>query len=156
MAPGGSPRGVLSGKRIHPGTTQRHSQRLAKVRQSGTTAEVEVGKLLRECGLHLRRNVRDLPGRPDLASKKQKLAVFVHGCFWHGHAGCPRAAIPKANGWWWREKMRENRARDIRKSRELRELGYRVVTVWECELRKRSQLLRRLMIIADSTNWKET
>jgi DNA mismatch endonuclease (patch repair protein) len=103
--------------------------------RSGTQPEIEVGRILRAFGLRARRNVRSLPGKPDFASKKLRFAVFVHGCFWHGHAGCAKATTPRSNTWWWKMKIAENRMRDRRKHRELVQLGYRVLTVWECELK---------------------
>ena len=123
---------------------------MARIPRARTGAEREVARLFREAGLRFRYNVRSLPGSPDLANKHRALAVFVHGCFWHGHAGCERATLPKANRWWWRTKVRENRDRDERKTGELRRMGYRVVIVWECEMRKIERLRRRVSVIAEA------
>lgn len=110
-----------------------HSARLAKQAQKGTNPEVVVGKALKELGLVMRRNVASLPGKPDFVNQRRRLAIFVHGCFWHRHPGCPKATLPKSNRWWWAEKLRENVLRDRRKEDELRALGMEVLTVWECE-----------------------
>lgn len=133
--------------RPHPGTTASTSLRLASVRRSGTLPEMKVRALFVSAGVRFRANVRGLPGTPDLVNKSLLLAVFVHGCFWHGHPGCARAKLPVANRWWWTEKLRENRARDMRKARSLRELGFCVATIWECELRRESRLHRRIQAI---------
>ena len=101
--------------------------------QSGTKPETLVRSALRTLGLRVRNNVRGLPGSPDVANKSRRFAVFVHGCFWHGHPGCSRYTVPKTNRRQWQKKVLDNRARDRRKERELRTLGFRVVVVWECE-----------------------
>jgi DNA mismatch endonuclease (patch repair protein) len=88
--------------------------------------------------------VHNLPGRPDIANKTSRWAIFVHGCFWHGHEGCVLFTRPKTNRKFWDEKVRANRARDRRKERALADLGFRVLTVWQCELRERARLTRRL------------
>lgn len=81
------------------------------------------------------RNVRDLPGTPDIVMRKYKVVVFVNGCFWHGHEGCKYFKYPKSNEDFWREKIHANQERDQRKIQELQELGWHVITVWECDLR---------------------
>lgn len=121
-----------------------HSARLAKQPQKGTAPELRVGSVLRELGLVMRRNVPGLPGKPDFANQSKKLAIFVHGCFWHRHPGCPRTTTPKSNAWWWADKFRNNVIRDRRKEQELRDLGIEVLTIWECETLDRSYLLRLL------------
>lgn len=118
------------------------SRRMAAVRKEGTKPELAVRRVLWRLGIRLRSNVTGLPGTPDLANKKLQLAIFVHGCFWHQHAGCPRSRQPKTHRWWWRTKLRENVARDDRKVLELRKLGFRVVIVWECQTRDEAALER--------------
>jgi DNA mismatch endonuclease (patch repair protein) len=104
------------------------------VRQSGTAPELRVRRLLTNAGLRYRICPDDLPGRPDLANKSRHWALFVHGCFWHAHPNCRLATVPKTNRAFWIEKLTANRARDATKARALRKLGYKVVTVWQCEL----------------------
>src|SRR5262249_22153551 len=76
---------------------------------------------------------RDLPGSPDLANRSKGWSVFVHGCFWHGHEGCKKATVPKRNNAFWKKKIADNRARDVRKEAALRQLGHDVIVVWQCE-----------------------
>lgn len=109
-----------------------------------TQPELAVRRILRGMNLYFRQNVTNLPGKPDLASKKYRFAIFVHGCFWHGHVGCPRAALPTSNRWWWREKIEDNRNRDDRKEAALKALGFRVLTIWACELKHPLKVERRL------------
>ena len=133
----------------HPGTDQATSRRMARMPRAGTGPEKEVRKIIRELGVRYRLNSKTLPGKPDIASKSRKLAIFVHGCFWHGHTSCGNFSLPKANRLWWQTKIRENRARDDRKSAELVSQGFRVVTVWECELKKPARLKKKLSAIFD-------
>ncbi len=109
------------------------SARLGRVRQHDTTAEVAVRQALHGLGLRFRINNRDLPGSPDIANRSRKWAVFVHGCFWHRHKGCQRTTSPKRNAAFWQEKFEANQRRDRRVVRKLRGMGFKVVTVWECE-----------------------
>lgn len=117
---------------------------MALVRQKGTAAEREVAALLRSLGVGYRLNVRTLPGSPDLANRSRRWAVFVHGCFWHGHKGCRRATVPKSNRAFWLEKFAANRRRDARAVRALRRMGFRVCIVWECRMAQPEAVRRRL------------
>jgi DNA mismatch endonuclease (patch repair protein) len=117
---------------------------MQRVRQKGTPAEKAVARACRELGLRYRLNVKSLPGSPDLANKKERWAIFVHGCFWHQHEGCAKATTPKRNAGFWREKFVANRNRDNRKIRQLRALGYRVLVLWQCEAEKGGSLRRRI------------
>jgi DNA mismatch endonuclease, patch repair protein len=121
------------------------SKRLGRIRQRDTTPEQVVRKLLAASGLRFRKENRDLPGSPDVANRRARWAIFVHGCFWHAHRGCPRATVPKRNKAFWEAKFAANRARDARAARALRRLGYSVIVVWECETRHPSELDTRLM-----------
>lgn len=105
---------------------------MGRVRQKDTRPEQAVAAALRSLGAAYRKNVRGLPGSPDFANKSRKWAVFVHGCFWHRHTGCPRATTPKANRDFWLEKFTANRLRDARAIRALRRMGFKVAIVWEC------------------------
>jgi DNA mismatch endonuclease (patch repair protein) len=124
------------------------SARLGRIRQHGTSAELKVRKLLHSLGHRFRVHNRDLPGSPDIANRSRKWAVFVHGCFWHRHAGCRRSTTPSRNRDFWLEKFEANVARDARVQAALRELGYRVAVVWECETEDLSRLkaLRRALV----------
>jgi DNA mismatch endonuclease (patch repair protein) len=114
---------------------------MQRVRQRGTPAERTVAKVCTELGLRYRLNVKSLSGSPDLANKKDRWAIFVHGCFWHQHPGCPKATMPKRNADFWREKFEANRKRDARKVRQLRTMGYNVLVVWQCQTGKRKRLV---------------
>ena len=105
------------------------------VKGKNTGPEIELRKKLFAIGLRYRLNVNTLPGKPDLVFAKHRTVVFVHGCFWHGHS-CKRGArAPKQNAAYWREKIARNKQRDKTNAAELEKLGWRVVTVWECEIK---------------------
>jgi len=106
---------------------------MKRVKRERTAPEEAVAAILREMGIRTRRNVKSLPGSPDFANKARHFAIFVNGCFWHGHAGCRLATIPKSNSEFWREKLTANRLRDARKVRALRKQGFAVTTLWECQ-----------------------
>jgi DNA mismatch endonuclease, patch repair protein len=110
----------------------RRSRMMAGIRGRDTTPERIVRSHLHRAGLRFRLQERSLPGRPDLVLPRWRAVVFVHGCFWHRHPGCPKAATPSSNRTFWNRKFRENVARDARNVAALRRLGWRVYVVWEC------------------------
>lgn len=125
------------------------SARLGRIRQRDTSAERAVRRILYAAGFRYRMSNRDLPGSPDVASRRGRWAVFVHGCFWHHHEKCVRATIPRNNRAFWLDKFAANVARDARVTSELRKRGWVCVVVWECEIehdpdRVRRDLLRAL------------
>jgi len=120
------------------------SARMAGVRRAGTAPELAVRAALRALGLHYRVENRDLPGSPDVANRIHRWAVFVHGCYWHRHAGCRRATTPKRNAAFWCAKFDANVARDARARAALRRLRFRVVTIWECQTSSARNLANRL------------
>jgi DNA mismatch endonuclease (patch repair protein) len=120
------------------------SARLGRIRQSGTAAELAVRRVIHQLGHRFRVNNRDLPGSPDIANRKRRWAIFVHGCFWHRHIGCSRATTPKRNREFWEAKFEANVARDRRVASELRELGFKTITIWECEIEDRAALRQYL------------
>lgn len=99
-------------------------------------------RLAHALGMRFRLHKADLPGRPDLAFPRYRTVVFVHGCFWHRHEGCRKATLPKSRVEYWEAKFRTNVERDARNTAELTRMGWRVLTIWECET-KDSELLRR-------------
>lgn len=117
---------------------------MSRQKQAGTLPELTVRAMVREAGGHYRVSNRDLPGSPDIANRSRKWAIFVHGCFWHAHVGCGQAVLPKRNRAVWRKKFAGNRQRDALKEAALRERGYRVLVVWECELNRVAYLRNRL------------
>ncbi|WEK57295.1 MAG: very short patch repair endonuclease [Candidatus Brevundimonas phytovorans] len=117
-------------------TPEKRSAVMRRVKGRDTAPEWKVRRMLRAAGIGYRLGGCGLPGRPDVVMKGRKVALFVHGCFWHGH-DCPRGARqPQANAAYWIAKIDRNRARDARAAAELTAGGWRVLTVWECQLRQ--------------------
>ena len=117
---------------------------MRQVKGRDTGPELAVRKRLTALGLRYRLHRKDLPGSPDIVLPGRRIALFVHGCFWHGHA-CPRGARrPKQNADYWRAKIARNVTRDGEAQAKLVELGWRVVTIWECELKDAGALSCRL------------
>jgi DNA mismatch endonuclease, patch repair protein len=106
---------------------------MSRVRSKNTTPEIAVRRAAHGVGLRFRLHRRDLPGTPDLVLPRWRVALFVNGCFWHSHANCPRARIPKSNAQYWIPKLIRNKRRDADNARALRKLGWRCVRIWECE-----------------------
>jgi len=125
-------------------TAEKRSAVMARVKARDTGPELVVRRLLWRLGARYRLDRRDLPGRPDIVMPGRKLAVFVHGCFWHGHDCVRGARVPKANRDYWTAKIARNRARDIETRAKLEALGWRVEVVWECDLKDAEALERRL------------
>lgn len=109
---------------------------MAAVKSRDTAPELAVARALRAAGVRYRRDVARLPGRPDFLLVDADIALFVHGCFWHGHQCRRGARVPKNNREYWLAKVASNRRRDRRVSRELRDQGYAVWTLWECRLKR--------------------
>lgn len=107
---------------------------MAAVRQKNTRPELALRREMHRAGLRYRLDCRELPGRPDIVFPRQRLAVFVHGCFWHRHKGCSRTTTPSTRAEFWKEKFLRNQERDARAIRELSRLGWRVLVIWECEV----------------------
>ena len=117
---------------------------MRQVKGRDTGPELAVRKRLTALGLRYRLHRKDLPGSPDIVLPGRRIALFVHGCFWHGH-DCKRGArAPKANADYWQAKIGRNRERDRRNEAALTALGWRVITVWECELKAPDELEARL------------
>jgi len=119
---------------------------MARVRQRGTKPELRIRALLTRLGIRYRLNASSLPGTPDIVNRRARKAIFVHGCFWHRHAGCRKATTPKRNKTFWLQKFRANEARDKRKFDELHALGFGVLVIWECELESPTDLGDRLKL----------
>lgn len=109
---------------------------MAAVPTKDTKPEVALRKELHRRGFRYRLHVTSLPGRPDFVFPSRKVAVFVHGCFWHRHQGCPKATTPKSNREFWVDKFEANVARDNRNTHDLERLGWTPLTVWECEIKR--------------------
>ena len=123
---------------------RRRSEMMAGIKGRDTAPERAVRRVAHRMGLRFRLHRKDLPGRPDLVFPRHRLAVFVHGCFWHRHEGCRYAYTPKSRVAFWTRKFAENVARDRRNEDALRDLGWRVLIVWECEAREAEAVGMRL------------
>ena len=127
------------------------SWNMSRIRGKDTTPEILLRKLLHRAGYRFRLHSPDLPGRPDIVLKKYKTVIFVHGCFWHRHEGCSGATVPKTHTEFWLDKFRGTVERDRRKQKELEEAGWRVVIVWECQLKKDPESIMALVEIQLAT-----
>ena len=127
------------------------SYNMSMIRSKNTKPEELVRKYLFSQGFRYRKNVRKLPGCPDIVLPKYKTVIFVNGCFWHGHKGCKYFVWPKSNAEYWYKKIENNVNRDIKNIKLLQEQGWIVLTVWECELKKEraESTLKKLCLMID-------
>lgn len=128
-------------------TVERRSWLMSRVPQRGSTPELRVRRAAHALGLRFRLHRRDLPGTPDVVFPRHKVALFVHGCFWHRHVGCRKASTPKSRVDFWQSKFDRNVVRDGENASALERSGWRVETVWECETRNPEDLQARLKIM---------
>ncbi len=112
------------------------SYNMSMIKSSNTKPEEMVRKYLFSKGLRYRKNVKTLPGKPDIVLKKYKTIVFVNGCFWHGHKNCKYFVMPKSNIEFWEDKISKNVKRDHETYEILTQMGWNIIIVWECELKK--------------------
>lgn len=110
---------------------------MSRIKSSNTKPEEIVRKYLFSKGLRYRKNDKRLPGTPDIVLPKYKTVIFVNGCFWHGHEGCRFFVVPKTNTEFWVNKIEANKQRDSRKTNDLQSLGWKVIVVWECQLKSK-------------------
>lgn len=121
-------------------TKRERSERMGRVKGADTKPEMVVRRLVHALGYRYRLHARDLPGKPDIVFRRRKKVIFVHGCFWHRHAECKLARIPKSRPDFWIPKLEGNRERDIRNQEELARMGWRILVIWECETGDRGEL----------------
>lgn len=114
--------------------TKKRSEIMSNISGKETKPEKSVRSFLFSQGFRFRKNLNTLPGKPDIVLTKYKTIILIHGCFWHGHS-CKRASIPKSNTEFWTEKIQSNKERDKKVKTELEKLGWKVLTVWDCELK---------------------
>ncbi|MEI3484703.1 MAG: very short patch repair endonuclease [Bacteroides faecis] len=112
---------------------------MSKIRAKNTKPELMVRKYLYNKGYRYRINVKTLPGSPDIVLKKLHTVIFINGCFWHGHENCKLYKPPKTNTEWWLAKVKRNKDRDTRNNKKLKEMGWKVITIWECQLKSRNR-----------------
>jgi DNA mismatch endonuclease, patch repair protein len=127
---------------------------MSRIRGKDTKPELTVRRLIHSLGFRFRLHRRDLPGAPDIVLPRLRRVIFVHGCFWHRHAGCRFAYNPKTNREFWQTKFDANVARDVRSLRSLRARGWSAEVVWECELSDSASLSRRLIQFLDGRGHK--
>ncbi len=112
------------------------SNNMSQIRGTKTKPEDLVAKYLFSQGFRYRRNVKSLPGSPDIVLKKYRTVIFVNGCFWHAHEGCKRFVLPDTNREFWQAKLLRNRERDSENYKLLTNLGWKIFIIWECDLKK--------------------
>jgi DNA mismatch endonuclease (patch repair protein) len=118
---------------------------MARISGKNTGPEIAVRSLIHKLGYRFRLYSKDLPGRPDLVFAGRKKAIFVHGCFWHGHKGCAKGKLPKSNLDYWKPKLKRNKNRDAENRRLLESRGWSVLVLWQCELKNEGALKDRII-----------
>ncbi len=119
---------------VHTKATR--SYNMSRIRSKDTKPEILVRKFLFSKGYRFRLHVKNLPGKPDIVLPKYKTAIFIHGCFWHGHKGCKYFVVPKTRTKWWTNKITTNKEHDKKNTRLLKKAGWEVITLWECTVKK--------------------
>jgi DNA mismatch endonuclease (patch repair protein) len=121
-------------------TPQVRSYNMSMIKGKNTKPEIIVRKFLHAKGFRYRLHKKDLPGKPDIVLPKYKTVIFIHGCFWHGHKNCKYFVVPKTRTEWWLNKIEGNRLNDKRNSTKLRKAGWKIITLWECQLKPKKVL----------------
>lgn len=114
------------------------SYNMSQIRSKDTKPELLVRRFLHKNGFRYRLHVKNLPGKPDIVLPKYKTVIFVHGCFWHGHEGCKYYVVPKTRTEWWLEKIGKNIENDFKAEELLLSKGWKIIKLWECELKPKS------------------
>ena len=130
-------------------TNEVRSRNMAAIKSKNTKPEIEVRQLLHSMGYRFRLHMKDLPGNPDIVLKKYKTVIFVNGCFWHRHPNCKYASIPKTRPEFWSQKFKSNVERDNNNYIKIKNLGWKYIVVWECELKNKSDLVEKLKFSLD-------
>jgi DNA mismatch endonuclease (patch repair protein) len=129
---------------------EKRSEVMSKIRSKNTKPEVTLRKVLFARGFRYRVNYKQLPGKPDIVFPKYKTAIFVHGCFWHGHdIGCIDSHIPKTNSNYWTEKIRRNKGRDENNMIKILSMGWKVLEIWDCEIQRKGNIESLIQKITD-------
>lgn len=136
-------------------TPEQRSRCMAAVKSNDTKPEMIVRRYLHSLGFRYGLHNKKLPGSPDIILRRFKTVIFINGCFWHGHENCNNYRMPKSNVDFWQSKINRNRARDERNLNDLQKLGWRVIVIWECQLKTkelREQTFHEILNILKSTN----
>lgn len=123
---------------------KKRSQIMSNIRATETKPEIIVRQFLFSKGYRFRKNVKSLPGKPDIVLPKYKTVVFIHGCFWHGHKNCKKATLPSINKAFWKNKINSNVERDRVVQKALKKEGWKVLTIWECKLKSKELLAKEM------------
>jgi DNA mismatch endonuclease, patch repair protein len=115
---------------------EKRSRIMSNIKSKNTTPEMIVRSLLHKLGFRFRVHKKELPGNPDIVLPKYRTAIFVHGCFWHQHEACKRAKMPKHNRDYWENKLAKNKERDLKARDDLQRMGWNVIELWECEIKR--------------------
>ena len=139
-------------------TKQQRSELMSRIRGKNSASEMRLRRLIHGMGYRYRLHVKALPGTPDLVFASRKAVIFMHGCFWHRHPNCKLARMPKSKISFWREKLEGNKRRDEENIKKLKKLGWRVLVIWECQMKdkdskKVSSMVRRFLT-AEETGGK--
>lgn len=118
-------------------STEKRSEIMSKVQGKDTQIEESVRKYLFSQGFRFRKNDKRYPGKPDIVLPKYKTIIFIHGCFWHGHKGCKSSKLPQTRTEFWKKKISDNVKRDKKNIKMLKEDGWNVITIWECEIKNK-------------------
>lgn len=125
-------------------TKEQRKKAMSSVRQKDTKPEKTVRSILHKLGFRFRKNVTSIVGKPDIVLPKYKTIIFVHGCFWHQHKNCRKANRPTSNVEFWNNKLDKNIERDKQNLKELKSLGWKIITVWTCEIKDKESLIAKL------------
>ena len=120
---------------------EQRRRNMQAIKAKDTKPEMVVRRYLHAQGFRYRLHVKNLPGKPDIVLPKYKTVIFIHGCFWHGHEGCKYYVVPKTRTEWWLEKIGRNRKSDKLAMKELKKAGWKVIVIWECEIKQSNNMI---------------
>lgn len=128
------------------------SYNMSRIKGKDTKPEMLVRRFLHGHGLRYRLHVKDMPGKPDIVLPKYKTVIFIHGCFWHGHEQCKYYSVPKTRTEWWLNKINTNKSKDITNNELLEKSGWKIIEVWECELKPKNRGLTLTNLLYSLSN----
>ncbi len=136
-------------------SSARRSWNMSRIKGKDTRPEIVVRSILHRLGYRFRLHRKDLPGKPDIVLPKHETVIFVNGCFWHRHKGCPQATTPKSNTAFWKKKFADTIKRDRKQQRLLKEAGWRVLVLWECQINDSDDSISRIDALMRSRSQME-